>query len=179
MSTLIDFTAVIDNTWIQFDGDAAVIPVGSKVLLPIEEWVERTELWREHAGQVGVLLEPSDDPQRLAPWLDELALVAIDFPAFTDGRGFTSARLLRSRLGFAGPVRAVGNVIADQATMLRRCGFTEVDFNNDEHAETALKLLTKTVPTYQPGADGARTIPLPGQRFQPKTQSLTTENVTV
>ncbi|MGH1360655.1 MAG: DUF934 domain-containing protein [Burkholderiaceae bacterium] len=176
MSTLINATEIITDQWILFTGDAADVPVGSKVLLPIEEWLERTRVWQEHAGAVGILLEPTDDPARLKPWLDQIELVSIDFPKFTDGRGFSIARLLRSRLGFSGAIRAVGEIVADQVPMLQRCGFTEFETASDRQAEIALELLSILLPTYQPASDGIRTIPLPGERFD--IASLATESAT-
>lgn len=164
MSTLIDTSKVLQDTWVTFDGDAADIAAGSDVILPIEEWLERTSVWRDHAGRVAVLLEPGDDPERLAATLPDLTMVVVDFPAFTDGRGFSIARLLRSRYSFAGAVRASGQIIADQVLMLRRCGFTEFNLPDDHAAGTALRLLQIAVPTYQPDASGGRTIALPGER---------------
>ena len=91
-------------------------------------------------------------------------MVVVDFPAFTDGRGFSIARLLRSRFNFTGTVRASGQIIADQVLMLRRCGFTEFNLPGDLAAGTALRLLKIAAPTYQPDASGVRTIALPGER---------------
>jgi len=164
MNTLINLQKVIANDWVVFDGDASEIAPGASILLPVEEWVERTEVWRAHAGRVGIILEPSDDPERLHPWLDEIKLIAIDFPNFTDGRGFGSARLLRSRMGFAGAIRAIGHVLPDQVPLLNRCGFTEYELSTSKRADTALKLLSTQLPTYQAGVDGDASIALPGER---------------
>lgn len=172
MNTLINLQKVIVNDWVVFDGDAGEVAPGASVLLPVEEWVERTEVWRAHVGQVGIILEPSDDPERLAPWLDEIKLVAIDFPKFTDGTGFSAARLLRSRMGFAGVIRAVGHVLPDQVPMLNRCGFTEYELSTSKRADTALKLLSTQLPTYQAGVDGEPSIALPSER-----QPIATEQV--
>lgn len=73
-----------------------------------------------------VLLAPADDPSRLAGRLAEVDLIAVQFPSFSDGRGFTHARTLRT-LGFTGRLRATGHVIADQYAMARRAGFDEVE----------------------------------------------------
>lgn len=75
---------------------------------------------------VGVLVSPATRPEDLAPLLNRLALIAIAFPKFRDGRGFTLARALRERYGFAGNIRAVGHVLPDQHLFLLRCGFTGV-----------------------------------------------------
>jgi uncharacterized protein (DUF934 family) len=78
------------------------------------------------AGQcraVGVRLAAGEAPEALAPALDRLALVALEFPKFRDGRAYSAARLLRERLGFQGELRAVGDVLRDQAFQMVRCGF--------------------------------------------------------
>ena len=70
----------------------------------------------------GVIVEPGDDVDQLAPYLDRIALIAVSFPAFADGRGFSSARLLKERYGYKGEVRAIGHFILDQMPFLERCG---------------------------------------------------------
>jgi len=69
-----------------------------------------------------VRIEPGDDVRALLPFLDRLALVEVNFPAFTDGRGFSAARILREA-GYAGELRAVGEVLVDMVGHMRRCGF--------------------------------------------------------
>jgi len=172
MNTLINLQNVIENDWVVFDGDAGEVSPGASVLLPVEEWVERTEIWRSHAGRVGILLAPADDPERLRPWLDEIESIAIHFPQFTAGRGFSSARLLRSRMRFAGVIRAVGHVLPDQVPMLNRCGFTEYELSTSRRADTALMLLSAQSSTYQAGVDGDASIALPGEREPMTTKDM-------
>ena len=76
----------------------------------------------------GVRLAPDDALEALAPALHGLAVVALEFPAFTDGRGFSHARRLRASCGFAGEIRAVGDVRPDQARQLVRCGVDALEF---------------------------------------------------
>ena len=78
---------------------------------------------RAGGGRLGVWLEPADEVEALEGRLDQVDLVALAFPKFRDGRAFTSARLLRERLGFTGEVRAVGDVLRDQAGFMVRCVF--------------------------------------------------------
>lgn len=79
---------------------------------------------------VAVSLAASDDAAALYPHLDQIRLIVIDFPAFTDGRGFTIARRLRGQ-GYRGRLRARGHLLADQYTMARRVGFDEVEISDD------------------------------------------------
>jgi uncharacterized protein (DUF934 family) len=80
--------------------------------------------------QGAVALAQTDDPTALAGHLGALHLICVAFPAFSDGRAFTIARRLRM-MGYAGRLRAVGPVIADQYTMVRRVGFDEVEIPDD------------------------------------------------
>ncbi len=73
-------------------------------------------------NSAAVRIEPGDDVRALLPHLDQLRLVEVNFPSFGDGRGFSSAQILREA-GYAGELRAVGDVLVDQFVFLRRCGF--------------------------------------------------------
>lgn len=81
-------------------------------------------------GSQAVHLTSDADIEILAPHVPSLAMVRVDFPSFADGRGFTIARRLRE-LGFTGPIRASGHLIADQYAMARRSGFDEVEISDD------------------------------------------------
>lgn len=83
-----------------------------------------------NAADTAVEIAPGDDPRELVGRLGEIAAIRVLFPAFSDGRGFTHARDLRS-LGFTGRLRAAGHVIADQYAMARRSGFDEVEISDD------------------------------------------------
>lgn len=78
----------------------------------------------------GVEIGPADDPRALVGVLGQVGLIRVRFPAFSDGRGFSHARDLRS-FGFTGRLRAVGHVLADQYAMARRVGFDEVEIDDD------------------------------------------------
>lgn len=100
-----------------------------------------------------VRLEPGDDARALLPFLDRLALVEVNFPTYGDGRGYSSARILREA-GYTGELRAVGDVLIDQLSHMRRCGF---DAFAPDHAITqdAADMAIATWPqVYQRAADG-------------------------
>ena len=84
----------------------------------------------EKAAVCAVRLQPGDDVSVLAPWLDQLALVAVTFPAFNDGRAFSQATLLRERYGYAGDIRALGDILIDQVAHMLRCGIDSVAVTN-------------------------------------------------
>jgi uncharacterized protein (DUF934 family) len=111
----------------------------ASALLTLAQWkLQRLQLI-EAGVRVGVLLEPNDDPAELAKDLDRLSLVAINFPKFADGRGYSSAVLLRTRHGYRGELRAVGDVGRDQLFYLKRCGFDAFALapHRDPHAALA------------------------------------------
>jgi len=117
---------VIDTTGLPVADDwtlAEDAAPGPRAVLPLKRFLAEAA-----AGRVagGVSLAPGERLDALLPHLPALGLVAIAFPKFRDGRGFTTAKLLRERHGFHGGIRAIGDVLPDQFAMLRDCGFTTV-----------------------------------------------------
>jgi uncharacterized protein (DUF934 family) len=109
------------------------------LILPLARWRALGPALR--SPQWGVWLGPADDPELLLPDLPTLPLVAVHFPAFTDGRGYTIARLLRSRYCYRGELRAFGDVLRDQVYFLARCGFDALQLRADQSPEAALQAL--------------------------------------
>ena len=101
-----------------------------------------------------VRVEAGDDVRRLAPHLDRIRLIEVDFPKFRDGRGFSSARVLRE-MGYTGEIKATGDVLVDLVFFMRRCGFDsfapDAPFN-DADVQAAM---TRYPYVYQDAADGA------------------------
>ena len=107
------------------------------LILPLPLWRQRLD---ERGGRCdGLLVQPDDEVEALEPWLDEMPLIAIDFPSFRDGRGYSQAYLLRTRLGWRGELRAVGDVLRDQLSHMRQCGFDAFAVREDKSVEDALK----------------------------------------
>ncbi|ARC88477.1 DUF934 domain-containing protein [Rhodovulum sp. MB263] len=99
---------------------------------PAEHWLPPADLDSspELCDPVRVVLTPEADPDLLGPHLARIVAIRIVFPAVADGRGFTLARRLR-RMGFAGRLRAAGQLIPEQYPMARACGFDEVEIDAD------------------------------------------------
>lgn len=137
MSRLIRDGQFIDDCWRWLDAGEAPAPApGERLILP-------SAVWQAHrpgldAARAGVWLAPDDDLAPLLPWLATIPLIAIRFPVFTDGRGYSLARLLRGRHGYAGELRAVGDVLRDQLYFLQRAGFDSFALRADQPAEEAL-----------------------------------------
>ena len=108
--------------------------------------------WQAGGNADAVQLEPGDGAAPLLERLDELKLVAINFPGFMDGRGFSYARELRER-GYQGEIRAVGQFIRDQLTYLSRCGFDAFQPADDSELEAWLENLSDFSEAYQASAD--------------------------
>ena len=110
--------------------------------------------WWRPARRLGICLEPCRRPRRRSPTcFERIALVAIRFPAFTDGRGYSTARLLRQRHGWTGELRAVGDVLRDQMFYLARCGFDTFDLKDGESVAEALAGFGDFSEAYQSAAD--------------------------
>ena len=122
---------VEDDPWMLVRDLEAPLPRG-KVILPLARWLENP---RENA----VWLGPDDEVEGLKRWFGELPLIALDFPSFRDGRAYSQAYLLRTRLGWNGELRAVGDVLRDQLSHMRQCGFDSFAVREDKSAEDALK----------------------------------------
>lgn len=117
---LLDRTGEIDDLWPRI-GDGEALPSRGRVLIGLDRFDEAARL----PVEIGVEIANDTDPKTLAPLFGRLALIAVDFPGFADGRGFSIARCLRD-LGFPGRLRAAGPVITDQFGYLLACGFDEV-----------------------------------------------------
>jgi uncharacterized protein (DUF934 family) len=115
-----------DDPWV-IESEETEAGSNEKPILPLAGFLEKAE-----AGEtgLGVLIMPADDVKALAPHLDKIALVAVSFPAFNDGRAFSHASLLRERLGYKGELRAVGDVLIDPLPLMLRVGITSFAVTN-------------------------------------------------
>ena len=108
----------------------------------------------DQSNAVSVRIEAGDDVERLFPYLDRVRLVEVDFPKFRDGRGFSSARLLREA-GYTGEIKATGDVLVDLIYFMRRCGFDSFAPDVPFDPEVAEAALARYPYVYQHAADDA------------------------
>lgn len=151
MPSLIEGRAVVADRWmlLREAGSLAAVPAAGPVIVPLALWrAERTALLAR--GDVGVWLAPADDPAALAGDTALLPLVAVDFPAFTDGRGYSTARLLRERYGFRGQLRAIGDILRDQLFALAEVGFDAFALRDGRDPEAALASFADFGSVYAP-----------------------------
>jgi uncharacterized protein (DUF934 family) len=132
--------------------------VGERVIVPLSALQRNAEAILCRTAPTGVLLRPADDVRELEPLLDRLCLVAIEFPAFNEGRGYSQARVLRQHYRFGGEIRALGDVSRDRLAFMERCGFDAFVLRPGESPEAALEAFTEISLRYQPAADAAPTI---------------------
>jgi uncharacterized protein (DUF934 family) len=148
--------AVVADDWqvLRPDAEQAAPALQGRVIVPLAIWLERqSEL--SVRGDIGVWLAGSDDPAKLAPSLALLSLVAVDFPKFTDGRGYSIAYLLRSRFAYRGELRAIGDVLPDQLFYMKRVGFDAFALRADKDIREALRSLQPFTDAYQGSWDNA------------------------
>ena len=120
---------------------------------PADEPAVTLDAFLDQPNALSVRIEGGDDVRRLGPALDRLRLVEIDFPRFRDGRGYSSARILRE-MGYKGELKAVGDVLVDQLLFMRRCGFDSFAPDQPIDLAVARRALTEYDFVYQQAADG-------------------------
>ena len=106
----------------------------------------------DQTNAAAVRIEPGDDARDLIPHLERLALVEVNFPAFGDGRGYSSARILREA-GYEGELRAVGEVLVDQLAYMRRCGFDAFEPDQQLDMDDVKAAFERWPEVYQNAAD--------------------------
>jgi uncharacterized protein (DUF934 family) len=149
--------AVVADDWsvLRLDEDQTAADVAvpdGKVIVPLTVWQAQREALSGRA-QVGVWIASDERPELLKGELDKFAVVAVDFPKFTDGRGYSIAYNLRMRLGYTGELRAIGDVLRDQLFQMHRTGFDAFATRQDRNIHDALKGLTDFSEAYQASVD--------------------------
>lgn len=145
--------AVVADDWhllrLAEDDSAATVAVpAGKVLVPLAVWLAQADKLGSRTD-VGVWIASSERPEVLKDTLATLPLIAVDFPKFADGRGYSIAYNLRARLGYTGELRAVGDVLRDQLFYMQRVGFNAFEVRADRDVHDALKGLTDFSVPYQ------------------------------
>ena len=149
MPQLIKDGALIEDRWTLLrEAPADGSPPAAYSIMPLAYWfASRSDLGAR--GDVGVWLAPADDPALLGADAATLPLVAVDFPKFTDGRGYSIGRLLRERFAFNGELRAVGDIQRDQLYYLYQVGFDAFVVRDGNDAQDAMRSLRDFCDGYQ------------------------------
>jgi uncharacterized protein (DUF934 family) len=134
--------------------DGAELPGDGAILVPAARFLEDPEAILKHAGKVGVIWPNNRDVDDIVPYLDRLAVVALVFPTFRDGRAYSQARLLRERFLYRGELRATGQVLRDQFVFMLRAGFDAFEVKKDADADAFAETMKRYSVFYQPTGDG-------------------------
>lgn len=149
---LIKNNRVGEDTWIYVDDDTD-LPVSESVIVSLHRWRDEQDTLSKRNAPLGIRLRSDQPPSEITDNLDRFDVIALDFPAFTDGRAYSYARLLRERMGFSGEIRAVGNVLRDQLPLMQRCGFNAFEVAGTVIGEKWLAVFQEINVVYQPTGD--------------------------
>ena len=144
---------ISDDTFAAVADDAA-LPEGGDALVSAARFLQDPDGVLQRAGKVGVIWPNNRDVDDLVPHLERLAVVALMFPSFRDGRAYSQARLLRERFHYRGELRATGQVLRDQFVFLLRAGFDAFDVRKQPDAEAFAQTVKRYSVFYQPTGDG-------------------------
>lgn len=136
------------------DADSAetmMVPAG-KIIVPLQVWLKQRDALQQRA-EIGVWLSTDERPEVLKDDVHRFAVIAVDFPRFSDGRGYSIAYNLRARLGYTRELRAMGDVLRDQLFYMQRVGFDAFAPRPDRSIEEALKGLSDFSDVYQTSFD--------------------------
>jgi len=148
---------IIDDEWEVLrlaEGEtpqSVVVPSG-KVIVPLKVWQAQREILLQRSER-GVWLASNERAEALQNDLPEFSVIAVDFPRFADGRGYSIAYHLRARMGYRGELRAIGDVLRDQMFYMQRVGFDAFAPRADKDIHAALKSLNDFSLSYQASVD--------------------------
>ena len=139
MATLIRHRRVAPDSWQRLEpGKHGALPKDGDLLVPLALWLEQRAELVGRSGRLGVWLDSHEAPEAIAADLGRFSVIAVHFPTFQDGRGFSIGRLLRERFGYRGELRAFGHLTRDHLHFLESCGFDAMVLREGENTEAAL-----------------------------------------
>ncbi len=137
--------------------DDAPLPANGTIVSLARFHKDRETLLARNAP-LGVRLKSDESPEALGEDVHRLSVIVLEFPKFRDGRAFSWARMLRTRLGFTGEIRAVGHFLYDQLAFMHRVGIDAFEVQENITVEDYRRALAEMTDVYQPSADGRKTI---------------------
>src|ERR1700724_2291662 len=153
---LVKNTKISDDAFVHIADDAP-LPADGAVLISAARFLEDPEAISRRLGKTGVVWPNNRDLDDLVPYLDRLAVVALVFPTFRDGRAYSQARLLKERYNYRGELRATGQVLRAQVLFMLRAGFDAFEVKKDSDAEAFANTVKRYSVFYQPTGDGRMT----------------------
>jgi uncharacterized protein (DUF934 family) len=147
---------VIEDSWLHLVDITSVESLAEgDVILALAFWKDHQAELLGRSGQLGVCVGGDDDIDDIVEDLTDFSLIAIEFPTFRDGRGYSLARILRDHHNYQGDIRAIGDVLRDQLFFMQRCGFSSFQVREDRDMDVDLSGFSDFSITYQSAADGA------------------------
>ena len=158
MAKIIKNGQIVDDAWLvlklsEEQAPESVALPDTPTLLPLAVWLAHKDEILARKQPVGIWLESNEGPESIANDLKHFTIIGVNFPKFADGRGYSTARLLRERFAYSGEIRALGDVLRDQLFLLRRCGFDAFAVRQDKDIEAALAGLNAFSESYQTAVD--------------------------
>jgi uncharacterized protein (DUF934 family) len=154
---LVKAGAIVEDKFVRI-ADGEPVPEQGAVLVPAERFLKDADEFARREDPVGVAWPNNRNVSELEPYLPRLALVALVFPTYKDGRAYSQARLLRERYGFRGELRATGQVLRDQFVFLMRAGFDALDVVKPADALAFEEAARRYSVFFQPTGDGRVTV---------------------
>lgn len=157
MQQIIKNGALVPESWHLLPKGSSLdtLPNSDDVIVPLALWLEHAHALKARDGGLGIWLESDEEIESVLDDLSRFQVIALNFPAFTDGRHYSTARLLRDRYGYKGEIRAIGDVLRDQLFYMQRCGFDAFAVRPDRDPQAALEGLKDFSLAYQAAADEA------------------------
>ena len=137
------------------DGEA--LPANGAIV-SLKRFIDERDALLARNARLGVRLASSESPEALGEDVHRLSLIVLEFPQFKDGRGFSWARMLRTRMGYKGEIRAAGGFLCDQLAFMHRVGIDSFDGDERITPEAVARALSEMTNVYQPAPDGKKTI---------------------
>ena len=148
MPLLISSSEVVEDAWVRL-ADDQVIGNHKNVIVSLGRLKRQKDDLTSLQLNLGLEIEPDVDVEDIVVFLDHLQLIVLQFKVFSDGRAFSQARLLRDRYTFCGDIRAVGDVICDQLSFMKRSGFNQFELAKGEDVDLAFQTFDQISMTYQ------------------------------
>ncbi len=153
---LIKGNEIVQDDWLLVSNDESLeININDKkqkIILPLLLWLKNKNLYFNRSN-IGVWIDSDEDPREIGTDCNKLSLIAINFPIFNDGRGYSYAKILKENFNYIGELRAIGDVLCDQMYFYLKCGFTSFSIRRDEDPSQAIKSLNDFSMNYQAVSD--------------------------
>lgn len=153
MPKLIKNAAIVANTWAiiakEQSLEETLANTANDLIVPAQLWLDNKDALSQSSKQIAIWLDCDETAALIADDLESFSLIALNFPAFTDGRSYSTAAQLRKYYNYTGELRAIGDILRDQLTFLKRCGFDSFDVCDEVKDEDALGAFEDFSDNYQ------------------------------